>query len=169
MRILKTMIVLSVLAAAPAIAQVHIGSWQLVDGILLKGQEAEPPLYAINGGGSKTGFFSIQCKGGHYALGGVCGIDRRAGRCVEGRGALRFMIDGNAGFEVIGSDMIHEDQPTPLSAEQVSALSHANRSIVLDEFGKATIALSVLGTSQAFAALAAACAAPNWAPFAERE
>jgi hypothetical protein len=55
----------------------------------------------------------------------------------------------------------------PLSTEQVSALSHANRSIVLDEFSKATIELNVLGTSQAFAALAAACAAPNWAPYAE--
>jgi hypothetical protein len=161
--------VLLVFTAAPAIAQVHIGSWQLVEGLLLKTEEAEPPLYGINGGDSKTGFFSIHCKGGRYNLSGICGIDRRAGRCVEGHGALRFLIDGTAKFEVIGSDMTHEDQPTPLSTEQVSALSHANRSIVLDEFGKATIALSVLGTSQAFAALAAACGAPNWAPFSERE
>jgi hypothetical protein len=151
-----------VFTTATAGAQVHIGSWQLVEGLALKGEEGEPPLYAVNGGGPKTGFFSISCRGGHYMLNGVCGIDRRAGNCVQGSGALRFTIDGSTRFELSGSVSFGQE-PIPLSANQVSALSRANRSIALDTLGKGSASFSVVGTSQAFATLAAACSAPNWA------
>jgi hypothetical protein len=161
MKVVKAGIIVGFLflIIVPAIAEVRIGSWKLNDEIRLVGDEAEPPGYSLMAGDSKTGFFSIGCKGGRYALGGFCGIDRRADRCVEGRGPLRFLIDGTAKFEVIGSDMFQGDKPTPLSKEQVSSLSQANRSIVLDVFGKSTISLSVFETSKAFAALAAACTA----------